>query len=1090
MCKNHFEAVNTKKQFPEIEREILAKWKEENSFKESLKQNEKNEHFVFYDGPPFATGLPHYGHLLAGTIKDIVPRFWTMKGKYVERRFGWDTHGLPVENELEKEFKVSGKKQIEEMGLSLFNEACRSIVFRYTAQWQEVVERMGRWVDFDNQYRTLDASFMESVWWVFRQVWDKDLIYSGYRVQPYCPRCSTPLSNFEVNEGYKDKKDTSITVKFPLKDEPKTSVLVWTTTPWTLPSNLVLAAGPDIDYVKIKDGEEFFILAKARLGTYYKNESDYEIIWTKKGSELVGLKYEPMFDYFVGKSDKFFQITTAEYVSTEDGTGVVHIAPAFGEDDFQVGKAMNLPIVCPVDAEGNFTAEVRDWAGKFVHSVNEEIIIDIKKRGRLVHKQTIEHRYPFCYRCDTPLIYKAIDTWFMKIEPIRQNMLDNNNNIHWVPEHLQQGRFGNGLKTAPDWNLARNRYWGTPIPIWNCECGHQHCVGSLEELHTLTGNGDKSSGKKIHGETAKSVKENLDKVANSQFTKYNIDEKWAEQVKSTEISATDLHPHIVNELKLHCPKCAKIMKRTPEVLDCWFESGSMPYAQNHYPFENKEVFEKNFPAQFIAEGIDQTRGWFYTLTVLASALFGKEAFRNVVVNGIILAEDGNKMSKRLKNYTDPKEMLEKSGADAIRLFLINSPAVRAEDLRFSEKGVMEMARSVLLPYWNAYSFFTTYANVDGWKPEKGKGVDNLSNDLDRWIVSYLNHCIADVNTEMEQYNLYKVVPILVEFIDNLTNWYIRRSRRRFWKSENDGDKNEAYQTLYYVLTEFSKVMAPFLPFLTDAVYRNLVGSVDKTAKKSVHLCDFPTARKELINENVEMRMNLVRESVGLGRLLRARYTIKNRQPLQDITVIIRDEHKRKLLEEMKDIIAEELNVKKVKIIGDESEVLVISAKANFKKLGKALGKDMKAVNDEIMKFTASDIAELESGKMKSILGYEIKFDDIELRREKQEGVEVETEGEITIALNTEITPELKNEGYAREFINRIQNIRKERDFNVADRICVKVSCDNLLKDALCNCEDLIKSETLSSEILWGVCVANPVETEIDEFKLRLEIEVR
>lgn len=1095
MCKNHFEAVNTKIQFPEIERGILAKWKEENSFQESLKQNEQNERFVFYDGPPFATGLPHYGHLLAGTIKDIVPRFWTMKGKYVERRFGWDTHGLPVENELEKEFKVSGKKQIEEMGLALFNEACRSIVFRYTEQWQEVVERMGRWVDFDNQYRTLDASFMESVWWVFRQVWDKDYIYSGYRVQPYCPRCSTPLSNFEVNEGYKDKKDVSITVKFPLKDEPNTSVLVWTTTPWTLPSNVVLAAGPDIDYVKVKDSaasEEFYILAKARLSAYYKNENDYEIIWTKKGKELVGLKYEPMFDYFVGKSDKFFQITTAEYVSTEDGTGIVHIAPAFGEDDFQVGKAMNLPIVCPVDAEGNFTSEVRDYAGKFVHSVNEDIILDIKKRGRLVHKQTIEHRYPFCYRCDTPLIYKAIDTWFMKIEPIRQNMLDNNNNIHWVPEHLQQGRFGNGLKTAPDWNLARNRYWGTPIPIWNCECGHQHCVGSLDELHELAGNGDKAVGKKEHDKVIASWTNTLcgGDYAKDRFAKYNIDEKWANMVKQTEIPENDLHPHIVNDLELHCLKCSKIMKRTPEVLDCWFESGSMPYAQNHYPFENKEVFEKNFPAQFIAEGIDQTRGWFYTLTVLASALFQKEAFRNVIVNGIILAEDGNKMSKRLKNYTQPQEMLEKSGADAIRLFLINSPAVRAEDLRFSEKGVMEMARSVLLPYWNAYSFFTTYANVDGWKPEDGKGVDNLSNDLDRWIVSYLNHCIADVNTEMEQYNLYKVVPILVEFIDNLTNWYIRRSRRRFWKSENDNDKNEAYQTLYYVLTEFSKVMAPFLPFLTDAVYRNLVGSVDKNAKKSVHLCDFPTAKNELIDADVEMRMNLVRESVGLGRLLRARYTIKNRQPLQDITVIIRDEHKRNLLEEMKDIIAEELNVKKVNIISDENAVLIVSAKANFKKLGKALGKDMKAVADEIAKFTANDISELEGGKSKMILGYEIKFDDIELRREKQEGVEVETAGEITIALNTEITPELRNEGYAREFINRIQNIRKERDFNVADRICVKVSCDNSLKDALCNCEDLIKSETLANEIHWGVCVANPVETEIDEFKLGLEVEVK
>ncbi|MDR0303225.1 MAG: isoleucine--tRNA ligase [Chitinispirillales bacterium] len=1085
MSKEHFKQVNTKIQFPEIEREILEKWKEEDSFRESLKQNENNERFVFYDGPPFATGLPHYGHLLPGTIKDIVPRFWTMKGKYVERRFGWDTHGLPVENELEKEFKVSGKKQIEEMGLSLFNEACRSIVFRYTSQWKDAVERMGRWVDFENQYRTLDASFMESVWWVFRQVWDKNLIYSGFRVQPYCPRCSTPLSNFEVNEGYKDKKDVSITVKFPLVNEKNTSVLVWTTTPWTLPSNVVLAAGPDIDYVKVKDGEECFILAKARLGAYYKKESDYEIVAQYKGGDLVGLKYEPMFDYFTKVNDRFFQITTAQYVSTEDGTGVVHIAPAFGEDDFQVGKAMDLPIVCPVDSEGNFTTHVRDFAGKFVHSVNDEVIADIKKRGRLVHKQTIEHRYPFCYRCDTPLIYKAIDTWFMKIEPIRQNMLDSNNNIHWVPEHLQQGRFGNGLKSAPDWNLARNRYWGTPIPIWNCECGHIHCVGSLEELHELVGGGDKQKGERIHGETAKSVKENLDKTADLQFAKYNIDPKWAKSVKSTEISEIDLHPHVVNELKLICPKCKKIMKRTPEVLDCWFESGSMPYAQNHYPFENKDVFEKNFPAQFIAEGIDQTRGWFYTLTVLASALFGKEAFKNVVANGIILTEDGNKMSKRLKNYTPPQEMIEKCGADAIRLFLINSPAVRAEDLRFSEKGVMEMARSVLLPYWNAYSFFTTYANVDGWTPNTD--ALNSSNELDKWIISYLNHCIADVNTEMELYNLYKVVPLLVEFIDNLTNWYIRRSRRRFWKSENDDDKTAAYQTLYYVLVEFSKLMAPFLPFLTDAVYRNLVGSIDKNAEKSVHLCSFPVADNSKIDADVETRMNLVRQSVGIGRLLRARYTIKNRQPLSDITIIIRDEHKCDLLKEMSEIIAEELNVKEVKCIGDENAVLLVSAKPNFKRLGKTLGKDMKAVGDEIAKFTGKDILNLENGGVKIVLGYEIRFDDIELKREKRDGVEVETSGEITLALNTKITGELKNEGYARELINRIQNIRKERDYNVADRICVKVNCDEVLQNSLKTCESIIKSETLAISIEWCKTLSNAVKTEIDEFVLDLEI---
>jgi len=1086
MCKGHFKPVNTQVRFPEVEKEILADWKENNTFQKSLDQTKGKKEFVFYDGPPFATGLPHYGHLLAGTMKDIVPRYWTMRGYHVEREFGWDTHGLPVENEMEKEFKVSGKKDIEKMGLHLFNEACRSIVLRYTSEWKEVVERMGRWVDFDNGYRTMDANYMESTWWVFKQVWDKDLIYEGFRVQPYCPRCSTTLSNFEVNEGYKDKKDISVTVKMPLADEPNTSILVWTTTPWTLPSNLVLAAGPKIDYVKVKDGDgdEFFILAKARLSGYYKNEEDYEIVEEFTGDQLVGKRYTPLFDFFADRSDKFFQVTTAEYVSTEDGTGIVHIAPAFGEDDFLIGKELELPVVCPVDAVGCFTDEVVGFEGRYIHEVNGDIIEAIKGMGRLVAKQTIEHRYPHCYRCDTPLLYKALDTWFMSVQPLKENMLQNNKEIHWVPGHLQEGRFGKGLEGAPDWNLARNRYWGTPIPIWRCDCGHDECVGSLDELHTLAGKGDKAIGQKAHADAAASIKDVLKTGAAATFEEFGIDQKWTESVQSTEITDTDLHPHIVNQLELGCPKCGKTMNRTPEVLDCWFESGSMPYAQKHYPFENKEKFERTFPADFIAEGVDQTRGWFYTLTVLGSALFQKPAFENVIVNGIILAEDGNKMSKRLKNYAPPQEIMEKIGADAIRLFLINSPAVKAEDLKFSEAGVLDVARSVLIPFWNAYSFLVTYINEDNWKPAN-TDAPKSDNDLDRWIISLFNDMVKTVNEEMEQYNLYKVVPELVEFIDNLTNWYIRRSRLRFWKSENDTDKETAFQTLYYVLVQFSKVMAPFLPFLTDAVYKNLVCSVDADAPESVHLCDFPQVDENLADHDAVVRMDLIRQAVGVGRLLRSRYTIKTRQPLADATIIVRDDHKRVLIGEMSYLIKDELNVKEVILEADEETVLHVSAKPDFKKLGKVFGKEMKNAVAEIAKFTSDDIRALEAGETREVLGKEISFDDITLVRQKKDGVEVETEGEITLALNTEITDSLRAEGYAREFINRVQTHRKESDYAVSDRIALEVYCDAELRDALGEFEDLIKTQTLTTSLIWDATIALPIEVNVDKFEVKL-----
>ncbi|MBD3316495.1 MAG: class I tRNA ligase family protein, partial [Chitinivibrionales bacterium] len=664
------------------------------------------------------------------------------------------------------------------------------------------------------------------------------------------------------------------------------------------------------------------------------------------------------------------------------------------------------------------------------------------------------------------LIYKAITTWFMRIDSLKPNMLENNQQIHWVPEHLRDGRFGKGVESAPDWNISRNRYWGTPLPVWLCACGHRECVGGLGQLHALIGGGNVEKGKKIHAETARKVSDRLRTRSRAILEENGIDVSWAERLEEADISSVDLHRHVIDELPVTCPSCGGTeMARTPEVLDCWFESGSMPYAQGHYPFDNAEEFERGFPADFIAEGLDQTRGWFYTLTVLASALFGKEAFKNVVVNGIILSEEGKKLSKRLRNYTPPEEILDKLGADSLRLFLINSPAVKAEDLRFSERGVTEMSRAVLLPFWNAYSFFVTYANVDQWQPDPN-AEPRSDNELDRWIISLLNHTVAQVNSEMERYNLYRVVPLLVEFIDNLTNWYIRRSRRRFWKSENDADKGNAYGTLYHVLVEFAKVMAPALPFLTEAIYRNLVVGRREDAPASVHLCAYPEADRKRMMPALETKMRLVRQAVTMGRALRSRFNIKTRQPLSEMTVVIRNAERRNLVAETASLIAEELNVKNVTFSDNEDSLVSISAKPNYRRLGRVYGSGMKEAAKEIEAFSQAEIRGLESGETRTIKGHNIGFEDIELRRERREGIEVETEGEITVALSTEITDELRAEGHAREFVNRVQNLRKKRELDVTDRISIVCACDDTLKRALETHVGYVRSETLATDVLW------------------------
>jgi isoleucyl-tRNA synthetase len=1087
MKKSQFEPISPHVHFPEIEEKIASFWNDHDVFKKSLENTENKKEFVFFDGPPFATGLPHYGHLLAGTIKDIIPRYWTMSGRHVGRRFGWDCHGLPVENEMEKELKVSGKKDIEKLGIHFFNEACRSIVLRYTSQWETIVNRMGRWVDFEHQYRTMDSTYMESIWWVFSRVWESDLIHQGFRVQPYCPRCATPLSNFEVTEGYKETQSPSITVTFPLADKPNVKFLVWTTTPWTLPSNVALAVGPDIRYVRLKDGDTDYILAKDRVSAYYKDPGTITILEEMPGSDLVGLAYEPMFGYFKDKSDGFFRVTTGDFVSTEDGAGIVHIAPAFGEDDFGVGQRLELPIVCPVDEEGKFTQDVPDYAGRKVHETDDDIIRAIKAMGRLVHRTTLQHRYPFCPRCDTALIYKAITTWFLKIAPLKANMLDNNKRIRWVPPHLQNGRFGKGVESAPDWNISRNRYWGTPIPLWLCDCGHKECVGSISALHLLAGGGNEAAGRKIHLETIRKVSEDIRKNAAETIDAFNINTAWKEKMERVEIPSMDIHRHIVDTFVIKCPQCGETMKRTPEVLDCWFESGSMPYAQLHYPFENNDVFDARFPADFIAEGLDQTRGWFYTLTVLAAALFRKEAFKNVIVNGIILAEDGKKLSKRLKNYAPVGEVLDKFGADALRLFLVNSPAVKAEDLRFSENGVLEMTRAVLLPFWNAFSFFVTYANVDGFEPKSDRPPEGVSG-LDLWVVSLLHTSIKRIRKEMESYNLYNVVPVLVDFIDNLTNWYIRRSRRRFWKSENDIDKMKAYSTLYYVVLTFSKVLAPVLPYIAEVIYQNLSAPLPEK-KESVHLETYPDADNLTAHEATVSTMRQIRQVVTMGHALRARFVIKNRQPLSKVTVIIRPLAESSRLQEYSELIMDELNVKKVEFSDNEDSVVTVSAKANFKKLGKVFGARMKDAAKIIEAFDHADIKTLESGASIDVLGTAIALSDIDFRRSKHAGMEVETQEGMTVALNTEITRDLQEECTAREFVNRVQTLRKKKEFAVTDRIDIRFECPEEIKDALRTFDTYIRNETLAVSVEWAVAAKGAEKVEINGSPVSLDIRI-
>lgn len=1009
--------VSPKLNLPEIDQEILKFWKEDKTFQKSLDNRKDSDNYLFYDGPPFSSGLPHYGHLLVGTMKDIVPRYQTMNGKHVSRRFGWDTHGLPIEMIIEKKLELKGRTDILDYGVGKFNEACRDGVLSCVDEWEKVTNRLGRWVDFENDYKTMDTDFMESVWWVFKTLWDNGRIYEGTRSMPYSWRLSTPLSNFEANSNYKDVQDHAVTLSFKVKELDNTYILAWTTTPWTLPSNFALCMSKDIDYVVVKPTSEDkkYVLAKARLEAFFKNENDYEILEEKKGSEFEGLTYEPLFSYF--KDEDGFKVVTDDYVSTTDGTGIVHTAPAHGEDDHRIGLKFKLPIIDPTDAEGNYKPEVKDFAGRNIKESEKDIIKSLKDAGKLFKHESIQHSYPFCERSDTPLMNKAISAWYVKVEDLQEEMLKNNEDIHWVPGHIKAGRFGKWLGQARDWNISRNRFWGNPMPVWKCEnedCDSIECLGSKKEL----------------------------------------EEKINQEV-------TDLHKHIVDDYTWDCEKCKSKMKRIPEVLDCWFESGSMPYAQLHYPFENEKVFNDSYPADFIIESLDQTRGWFYTLMVLASSIFKKAPFKNCVVTGMILAEDGRKMSKSLKNYPDPTYVLDEYGADALRLYLINSPLLKGENLRFAESGVKETVRSVFLPFWNVYSFFTTYAGVDGYKPSSD--LTASTNPLDKWIISRFQTLVSNIENEMKVYQLYNVVPVLLEFLEELTNWYLRRSRRRFW-SDDKQDKQYGYDTLYYVLIEFSKVLAPFLPFLTEEIYLNL-NSLNINEKNSIHLEDYPKSNSKLMDSKLEADMALIQSAVTLGRALRSTVNIRTRQPLASITVVTKNEDDAKVLEDFSDHIKQELNVKEVKFSSNESDLVQVQVKPDFPTLGPIFGKQMKEFTALLKDLSSTEIESIEAGNDFESLGKTVPASAIKfVRKPKSDDLEIETANGVTVFYDTVLTESLMEEGLAREFINRVQRFRKEADFKISDRIKTVYKADEKLSNAIANNSDYIKAETLTLEL--------------------------
>lgn len=974
----HYKEVKAKADFVEIEKEVLKFWDEDKTFEKSVHNRDGAAEFVFYDGPPFANGTPHYGHIMVSYVKDVVARYQTMNGKKVDRRLGWDCHGLPAEMSAEKQLGVSGRKQIEEYGVEKFNDFCRSDVLKYSGIWVEMFKRIGRWVDFSHDYKTMDLPFMESVINNFKQLWEKGLVYEDYRVLPYSWAAETPLSNFEVNQGYQDKTDNAITVMFKLENGMK--MLVWTTTPWTLPSNLMLAVGKDIDYAVMEEDGQKYVLAQALLGRYKKQLEHASQVGTMKGADFVGMAYEPMFPYFKHLKDKgAFRVLSGEFVSTEDGTGIVHIAPGFGQDDFEACRAYdeNFPVVCPVDEAGKFTAEVPDYQGKQVFETNEPIMQLLKEKGILVKKEQYTHSYPFCWRTDTPLIYKAMSSWFVKVTDFRDNMVKNNQQINWVPEHIKDGRFGKWLEGARDWSISRNRFWGTPIPVWKSD--------------------------------------------NPQFPRIDVFGSVAEIKEKTGIEVTNLHKPYIDEVVYpnpDDPSGKTMMRRVDDVFDCWFESGSMPYAQVHYPFENKEWFENHFPADFIVEAMDQTRGWFYTLTVLATALHNKPAFKNCICTGLLMAEGGQKLSKRLKNYPDPNEVLESIGSDTLRWFLVSSPVLKGGNLAVDKEGkeISKAARVAQIPMWNAYYFFTLYANAEGYQARE---VSSSNEAIDNYILSKLKRLSQIVKQGLDTYDVALSCNEIASFMEILNNWYIRRTRDRFWVGDT-----QAFDVLYTVLVNLCKIMAPLMPFLCEYVYKNLTGG------ESVHLTDYPQLADIRLDEKLVNEMDFLQDLCSAGKFIREEKNLRNRLPLAGLTVV--GDNLGFLNAQYQDIIKDELNVKEIRI---DNNLAAYAAKTVYlytPLLGKALGKDM----GPVMGAYKQGKWELNADGTLSIAGKTLTPDLFEVRLDMKDGVagKAFADNKAVVTLDTNVTDELKREGMARDFVRLVQTLRKDKDFNISDRI--------------------------------------------------------
>lgn len=1027
-----YQKVDTNLNFVDREKKVEEFWKENHIFEKSMENRKEGETYTFYDGPPTANGKPHIGHVLTRVIKDMIPRYRTMKGYMVPRKAGWDTHGLPVELEVEKKLGLDGKEQIEEYGMEPFIKQCKESVWKYKGMWEDFSSTVGFWADMEHPYVTYYDDYIESEWWALKEIWNKKLLYKGFKIVPYCPRCGTPLSAQEVSQGYKTVKERSAVVRFKVVGEDA-YFLAWTTTPWTLPSNVALCVNPDETYCKVKaaDGYTYYMaeaLLDKVLGKLAKEEGQkaYEVLETYKGTDLEYKEYEPLFacagEAAAKQKKKAHFVTCDNYVTMSDGTGIVHIAPAFGEDDSRIGRNYELPFVQFVDGQGNLTKET-PYAGVFVKKADPMVLTDLDKEGKLFDAPKFEHDYPHCWRCDTPLIYYARESWFIKMTAVKDDLIRNNNTINWIPESIGKGRFGDWLENVQDWGISRNRYWGTPLNIWQCECGHMHSIGSRQELFEMSGD-----------ERAKTV---------------------------------ELHRPYIDEITLKCPECGGEMHRVPEVIDCWFDSGAMPFAQHHYPFENKELFEQQFPANFISEAVDQTRGWFYSLLAESTLLFNKAPYKNVIVLGHVQDENGQKMSKSKGNAVDPFDALNKYGADAIRwYFYINSAPWLPN--RFHGKAVVEGQRKFMSTLWNTYAFFVLYADIDNFDPTKYElNYDQLP-VMDKWLLSRLNTTVQAVDNDLANYKIPEAARALQEFVDEMSNWYVRRSRERFWAKGMEQDKINAYMTLYHALVTIAKTAAPMIPFMTEDIYQNLVRSVDKDAPESIHLCDFPTVNEAWIDKDLEADMKELLEIVVLGRACRNTANIKNRQPIG--TMYVKAE--KKMSEFYTDIIADELNVKEVKFADDVESFISYSFKPQLRTVGPKYGKLLGGIRQALTDINGT--AAMNELRTNGVLKLDINGNDVELTEEdllietaQTEGYVSESDGETSVVLDTNLTPELIEEGFVREIISKIQTMRKEAGFEVMDKIVVYAHGNDKIQDVMKAHEDEIKSEVLADEMVLG-----------------------